>query len=90
MWVPLLKNHGFKIIAFEPFMDERILRFWDTGFRPYFKELLTFVREHKEIMPEFKYIWVEFMKNYFFNFVNTPLEGKVGFILIVARKIKND
>ena len=85
-WKKFLKEEGFEPVAYEPFMDEKLLKFWDTGFRPYFKDLLKIVRKNKCI-PELKTVYVEILKNYFFDYVNRPLEGKIGFILVVAKKV---
>jgi SAM-dependent methyltransferase len=86
-WKQFLKEHSFKYELSEPFMDKRLLQFWDTGSRPYFNKLLTHVRNHPELMPVFKFLFVEVFKHFCFDLVNRSLEGKPGFILIVARKV---
>ena len=89
-WKEFLENQSFDCIIFEPFMDKKLLQFWDTGFRPYFSELMEFRKllRYKEFLPEVKSLYVEILKNYFFNYVNKPLNlGQLGFALIVARKV---
>jgi len=89
-WEKFLKEFNFEFVKIEPFMDKRLLRFWDTGFRPYFKELMEFrkILQYKDLLLKVKSLYVEIFKNYLFDYINKPLGKDIGFALIIARKIQ--
>lgn len=87
-WQKFLSDHSFELLAYEPFLSEELLKFWDTGFRPYFPILLTIKEQlaDNEVLLETKNVIVELMKNYFFGFTNLDLQSKSTFALIIAKR----
>jgi SAM-dependent methyltransferase len=87
-WDKFLRKHSFDLLAYEPFFNIELLKFWDTGFRPYFPYLLRVKQELLEngMLLETKKILVEIMKSYFFGFANPRRKTKPTFALIIARR----
>lgn len=78
----------FKIVNYSPFLDNRLLKFWDVGFRPFFPKLIMLKEavQKEEYLLEFKALVVEIMKNYFFNLIRRPINENCTFAVIVAKK----
>lgn len=86
-WHEFLSHRSFEMVAYEPVLEEEALKFWDTGFRPYFPVLAS-LREQLEsagLLREAKSIVVEIMKKFCFDVASLPPQPKPAFALIVAR-----
>ena len=89
-WKPFLEEHSFEFDLFEPFMDKKLLKFWDTGFRPYFKELMELRKllEYKGILPEFKQMYVEVLKNIPMGIKGIPVKARYRYADTIVKSIK--
>ena len=65
------------------------LKFWDTGFRAFFKDALNIKNQLKEknLLLSVKPLIVDVMKSYFYRFVENPFSDKGGFAMVVAKKV---
>ncbi|MCF8067738.1 MAG: class I SAM-dependent methyltransferase [Desulfobacterales bacterium] len=88
-WKDFLEVHSFKLEVCESFLDDRLLKIWDVGLRPFFPKLLEIRNEfnNNNMLRELKSVIVEIFENYFFNIVNKPLNNKSSFLIIIAKKI---
>jgi SAM-dependent methyltransferase len=87
-WEKFLRNHSFDLLGYEPFFNIELLKFWDTGFRPYFPYLLQVKEQLSESgrLLETMKVVVEMMKSYFFGFANPRAGSKPTFALVIARR----
>lgn len=87
VWDNLSSSVGFEIVSYAEYGDSNLISFWDTGFRPLFKKLMSF-RQYikKEGILMAKQIWIEILKTYLHQFANSQSSAG-GFSVVVMRKI---
>lgn len=88
-WKKLFNETSFELVEYIQYADNDFLKFWDTGFRPFFRQTLNTKKEVDEggILEPFKCLVVEAMKSFFYDFVKDPFKEKGSFSMIVAKKI---
>jgi SAM-dependent methyltransferase len=87
VWAELSQKLGFEIVRYTKYGDKNLISFWDTGFRPFFKNLIELKKQLKiENSLIIRNIWVEIMKSYLHRLVETQKDNG-GFSVVVMRKV---
>ena len=88
IWRGLFKKVSFEMVEYIEYAPGNVIKFWDTGFRPYFYYLMgarSMIRSNHMLLG-LKNIWIEILKNYLLKY--TRIKARNGaFAVIVARKI---
>jgi len=90
-WKKLLKQISFELVEYREYCSRDILRIWDTGFRPFFYHFIQIksILERNEMLSFAKQVWVEIMKDYFFDYAKNDIAEKGSFAVLVASKRSN-
>ena len=88
-WKKLFNESSFELVEYVQYADNDFLKFWDTGFRPFFRQTLEMKNKMKEkgVLEPFKGVVVDTLKSYFYDYAKAPFKDKGSFSMIVARKI---
>jgi peptidoglycan/xylan/chitin deacetylase (PgdA/CDA1 family)/SAM-dependent methyltransferase len=88
-WKTILRENSFEFVENIDYAGEDVLKFWDTGFRPFFRQTWAMKNNlrSKGLLLPIKKISVDFMKTYFHNLVKEQNVEKGSFRMIVARKV---
>ena len=88
-WKKLLGENSFELVECVEYADKDFLKFWDTGFRAFFKQTLEMKNKLKErsLLLPVKELAVDFLKSYFSKLVEKQGKSKGSFCMIVAKKI---
>lgn len=89
LWNTLFKKTSFKKVDCYYYGNDRTVKFWDVGFRPFFNYLMKTreILKEKETYLEFKKIAVLFLVKYFRTYLEEKQKERKAFSVIIAKKI---
>lgn len=89
LWLKLFRQTSFKLIDHFEYADELVMQLWDTGFRPFFKQLMEIrnvLRKNNILLPV-KAIGVEMLKQWLWQYVKNETSKNGAFSILIAKKI---
>ncbi len=87
-WSKIFDNTNFTLIDYVTYTDDRLLQFWDVGFRPFFSHLYNFrqILKSSGIFVPVKELLVNLMKNSFYYLTYSQEDGRKDTFAIIAVK----
>lgn len=88
LWKKIFKKTSFEMIKYIGYGDDNFVKFWDTGFRPFFSQfanLRSAALKNNLYLP-LKEIFIEMIREYIFKFVKGQVNKKGAFAIIVVQK----
>lgn len=87
-WERQLRDAGFRIQSAHSYAGPGVMRFWDTGFRPFFPILVNIKEQLRSggTLMSVKPLILDMLMSYFRRFVELKPQSKGAFTLVVAQK----
>lgn len=88
LWRTLFARTSFELIDHIKYADESVVQLWDTGLRPFFKQLMgarKALREQGMLLPA-KEVAVEILKQWLWRYAKEETSRSGAFSMIVAKK----
>ncbi|MDO8594522.1 MAG: class I SAM-dependent methyltransferase [bacterium] len=89
LWHDLFKETSFELVDHIEYADEQVVQLWDTGFRPFFKQLMETrnVLKKNDILLPTKEVAVAILKQWLLQYAKNETSRDGAFSMIVAKKI---
>jgi len=89
LWLKLFRRTSFKLIDHFEYADESVMQLWDTGFRPFFNQLIktrNTLKKNDMLLPV-KEIAIAVLKQWIFQYAKNEISKNGAFSIIIAKKI---